>query len=265
MPFELIITSLTGLFSGIISLYTDPKDNKHKIWQLVLLGLIILSAASTVYFGYQKEQESKAIEARKDSEIKNLSNSLSQVNKQNYKLLETVDKMYSDTKFIRNILVQLGWSQENLNNPNRGQISQSLQASQLLKTVVSGDTDQQGAITVQYFPKNVDPAIVRSRLEALNISLDTSVSQLPGVPTNAIWFGSEVDVKTVKAVAYTLIGAGVELKMIRQFNNSQGRERLIQVGGDRECVNRPTLTVEQIRSIPEFPKQREVTNCQAAF
>ena len=170
----------------------------------------------------------------------------------------------SDTRFIRNVLVQLGWSQENLNNPNQSQINQSLQASQLLGTV-SRDTDQRRAITVQYFPKNVDPTIIKSRLEALGVSLNTSSSQLPGVPTNAIWFGSGVDVNTVKAVAYTLIGAGVELKMIRQFNNSQGREYLLQVGGDGECVNRPTLTVEQIRNIQEFPQQSAVTNCQAVF
>ena len=77
MSFELFITSVVGLFSGVISLYTDPKDKKHKVWQLVLLGLIILSAASTVYFGYHKEQESKATEARKDFQIKNLSDNLS--------------------------------------------------------------------------------------------------------------------------------------------------------------------------------------------
>lgn len=271
MPFELVITSLIGLFSGVISLFTDPKDKKHKIWQSILLALIIASAGSTVYFGYHKEQESKETEARKDSQIKNLSDNLSQVNRQNSELLQTVNRMQlelratgSDTRFIRNILEKLGWSQENLNNPNEDQISQSLQASQSLNEI-SGNADQKRGITVQYFPKNVDPNIVKSRLEALGVNLNTSASQLPGVPTNAIWFGSGVDMNTVKAVAYTLIGAGVELKMIRQFNNSQGREYLIQVGGDVECVNRPTLTVEQIRTIQEFPKQNEVANCQAAF
>ncbi|TRU32484.1 MAG: hypothetical protein EWV50_21940 [Microcystis aeruginosa Ma_MB_F_20061100_S20] len=271
MPFELIITSLIGLFSGVISLYADPKDKKHKIWQFILLALIIVSACSTVYFGYRKEQESKATEAKKDSQINNLSDNLSQVNKQNSELLQTVNIMQSkldvtgsDTKFIRNILEKLGWSQENINNPNKGQIGQSLQASQSLNKI-SGNADQRRGITVQYFPKNVDPNIVKSRLEALGVKLNTSASQLPGVPTNAIWFGSGVDMNTVKAVAYTLIGAGVELKMIRQFNNSQGREYLIQVGGDGECINRPTLTVERIRAIQEFPKQSEVKGCRADF
>lgn len=269
MPFELVITSLFGLFSGVISLYTDPK--KHKIWRLILLGIIILSATSTVYFGYKKEQESKAIKAIKYSQINNLSNNLSQVNKQNSELLQTVREMNvelrrtgNDTKIIRDVLAQLGWSKENINKPIQSQVDQSLQASQLLKTV-TGNSDQRRTITVEYFPKDVDPAIVRSRLESLGISLDTSASQLPGVPTNAIWVGSSVDVNTVKAVAYTLIGAGVELKMIRQFNNSQGRESVIQVGGDGECINRPTLTVEKIKSIQKFPKQSAVVNCQAFF
>ncbi len=269
MPFELLITSLVGLLSGVISLYTDPK--KHKVWRFTLLGLIILSAISTVFFGYKKEQESKATEARKDSQIKNLSDNLSQVNKQNSELLKTVREMNivilktgNDTKIIRDVLAQLGWSKENLNNPSQSQVNQSLQASQFLKTV-SGNPDQRRAITVEYFPKNVDPSIVRSRLGALGISLNTSASQLPGVPTNAIWVGSGVDVNTLKAVAYTLIGAGVELKMIRRFNNSQGREYLIQVGGDGECINRPTLTAEKIKNIQNFPQQSAVINCQASF
>jgi hypothetical protein len=269
MPFELLITSLFGLFSGVISLYTDPKE--HKTWRSILLGIIILSATSTVYFGFKKEQESKETEVRKDSQINNLSNNLTQVNKQNSELLQTVREMNielrrtgNDTKIIRDVLAQLGWSKENLNNPIQSQVDQSLQASQFLKAV-SGNPDLRRTITVEYFPKDVDPTIVRSRLEALGISLDTSASQLPGVPTNAIWVGSDVDVNTVKAVAYTLIGAGIELKMIRQFNNSQGREYVIQVGGDGECVNRPTLTVGKIKSIQNFPQQSAVVNCQAFF
>jgi len=268
MSFELIITSLVGLISGVISLCIDPKEKKNKVWKLVFLSLIILSAISTVYFGYQKENESKATEVKKNSQIKNLTDNLSLVNNQNIELLKIVNKMNvtvdTTREDIRNFLAQLGWSRENLNNLSQNKINQSLQASQSLKTI-SGNSDQRRAITVQYFPKNVDPAVVRSRLEALGISLSTSASQLPGVPTNAIWFGSGVDINTAKAVAYTLIGAGVELKMIRQFNNSQDRERIIQVGGDGECVNRPTLTVEKIRNIQEFPQQSAVINCQAAF
>jgi hypothetical protein len=262
MPFELVITSLFGLFSGVISLYTDPK--KHKTWRSILLGLIILSAISTVYFGYKKEQESKATEAKKDSRISNLSNDLSQVNKQNSELLQTIRAMSDDTKFIRNALTSLGWSKENLNKPIQTQVDQSLQASKFLK-IVSGNPDQRRAITVEYFPKNVDPSIIRSRLEALGIRLETSASQHPGIPTNAIWVGSGVDIDTVKAVAYTLIGAGVELKMIRQLDNLRRRESSIQVGGDIECINRPTLTAEKIKNIQNFPRQSAVVKCQAFF
>jgi hypothetical protein len=278
MPFELIITSLVGLFSGVISLFKDPKEftdardkRKHITLQLILLGFMILSASSTLFFGCQKEQKSKLEEVSKNSQIKDLSDNLSQVNKQNSELLQTVNKMSlkvieagKDTKFILTYLKQSGWSPENLKNQNPIKISQSLKASKSLITI-NENIDKRRSITVEYYPKNVDPTIIRSRLEALGLSLNTPTSKLPEVSTNAIWFGSEVDTNTVKAVAYTLIGAGVELKMIRRLNNSEGREKLIQVGGAENCSKRPTLKVEKIRTIKEFPLQSAVQNCKANF
>lgn len=254
MSFELIVTSLVGLCSGVISLYTDPRDKKHRIWQLVLLGLLILSAGCTIFFGYQKEQESRTKEEESNATIQQLKNELSQVKKK-------LDDLPKQILFV----LGLGWSQENLRNPNQSQISQSLQASQLLQTV-SGNPSQRKAITVQYFPKDkdVDPNIVKTRLENLGFTLATGSSE-NDLPTNSIWFGSEVDLNSVKAVAYTLIGAGVPLKAIRQFNDDNGRERFIQVGSDPDCLNRPALTAEQIKNMAKFPQQRAVVNCRMVF
>ncbi len=270
MSIELILTSLIGLFSGVISLHTDPKDKKYRIWQLILLFLIVSSAGTTMYFGYQKEQESKRIAARKDLQIQDLNDNLSQVNKQNSELLKTVNLMQtelqttgSDTKFIRDLLEPLGWSRGNLSNPSQNQINQSLQASQLLQTV-SGDVEQRKGITVQYFPKNVDSNIVRANLENLGFALVTGNSSNE-LPTDSIWFGSGVDLNSVKAVAYTLLGAGVSLKAIRQFSNDNRRGLVIQVGGDPDCEDRPTLSAEEIRSASRFPLQSEVTKCQMLF
>jgi len=269
MPLELVITSLVSLFSGLISLHINPEDKKYKIWRLVLVGLLITSSVSAVYFGYQKEQESKATEAKKDSQIEKLSSSVSQLNKQNTALQATIVQMQLQIGQVSGntlkILERLGWKEEKLRNPTEEQVNRSLQATQLLNTVVQTTTEQK-PIVVQYFPKDVDPTIVNSRLEALgNVKVSPTRSQLQEVPTNAIWLGSEVDINTAKAVAYTLIGAGVEIKIIRRFSNSQGRERVIQVGGDVECINRPPLTVEAIRDVQQFPLQREVVNCQATF
>ena len=266
MSIELILTSLIGLFSGVISLHTDPKDKKYRVWQLILLFLIVSSAGTTVYFGYRENQESK----HKDAQIQSLRNSLSQVEKQNFKLLEKTDLMQAglettgdDIKLIRNRLETLGWSRENLSNPSQNQIEQSLLASQLVQTV-SGNVEQRKKITVQYFPKDVDSNIVRTRLENLGFASVAGNSRNE-LPTDSIWFGSEVDPNSVKAVAYTLLGAGVSLKAIRQFNNDNRRESVIQVGGDPDCEDRPALSAAEIRSASKFPRQSEVTKCQMLF
>ncbi len=257
MSLELLVPALFSLFFGICSLYIDPKE--HKIGRGVLLVALILSGGTSLFFGYHKDRA----EERNNDTIKQLNNSVSKLTQQNSELLQIISKMGSK---LDEVLRGLGWSQENLRNPIPSQINQSLQASQVLNSVDSG-TSQRQSITVQYFPKNVDPTIVRSRLEALgfNVNLVNPKSQLQNTPTNAIWFGSKVDIDSVKAVAYTLIGAGVQLKAIRQFNNSQGREQVIQVGGDVECVDRPALTVKQIQNIQRFPRQDEVVRCQVVL
>jgi hypothetical protein len=55
-------------------------------------------------------------------------------------------------------------------------------------------------------------------------------------------------------VAYTLIRNGIEIRDIRPFLNSSGRETLIQVGGRVAAADKPVWTVERIEAATEFPR-----------
>ncbi|MGB7947259.1 MAG: hypothetical protein WCH75_06225, partial [Candidatus Binatia bacterium] len=77
------------------------------------------------------------------------------------------------------------------------------------------------------------------------------------IPTNAIWFGSPVDIEDVKLVALTLIRAGVQIRAIRPIQDYLVNKKdlpLIQVGADSSVVNDPPLTVEQIRAASRFTR-----------
>jgi hypothetical protein len=268
MSLELIVMPLLTLIAGVLSLFTDPKSEKARWRKPTMLSLLMLTSLLTIFFGYQNARSSQIEKAANVAQIHSLEGKVSELLKKNSELnseiltlQEGIDSTPERTsQIILTALIGQGWKRERLRNVDLIQIDQSLAAGQLVEAVAADP--QRQSITVQYFPKDVDPEIVRVRLQDLGFTLTTPRSDLNEIPTNAIWYGEEVDIESVKAIAYTLIGAGVDIKMIRQLNNSQGREQVIQVGGDGECLNQPALTLEAIEAAQRFPHQRDVENCQ---
>jgi hypothetical protein len=153
-------------------------------------------------------------------------------------------------------LRSFGFTQENLNRTNYERLREIAKAdalrTELLKTT---DLSSRSKIRVVYKPQGVDTERISKILGkelayGLDIRNDTF---LQGIPTNAIWFGDEVPIKDVKIVAYTLIRAGVEVKVIRPFRLSKGGyASIIQIGSDGDYQLQKTLTVEKIQSAASF-------------
>src|SRR6185503_1099795 len=102
--------------------------------------------------------------------------------------------------------------------------------------------EQRGKTTVEYFLKDVDQEKVLSAIQDLGFAVKR-IDPIGNTPTNAIWFGSQVDIEHVKLVAYALVHAGVNIKDIRPFKTSEGREDKIQIGGRPVAVDKPPLTI----------------------
>ncbi|MGK7923235.1 MAG: glycoside hydrolase family protein [Trichodesmium sp.] len=112
---------------------------------------------------------------------------------------------------------------------------------------------QANSVVVEYFPKDVDNGVVEKALRNLDYQLILLPSVTVDVPSNSIWFGSKVNKEDVKLVAEILISSGVEIRAIRPFNKDvEFADLLIQVGADPEIQNRPSLTLNEVRSISSF-------------
>ena len=155
---------------------------------------------------------------------------------------------------LANLLKSFGWVNEKLAETNLTDAEQSLRAEEERTLLAStASIRKREPITIEYLPKDVDREIVEGALKELGFRLTTGVTQILHVPTNAIWFGASVPIEDVKLVAYTLIRAGVKIKVIRPFRNPRGaRASIVQVGADELYVDAPALTVEEIRSATEF-------------
>ncbi len=108
-------------------------------------------------------------------------------------------------------------------------------------------------VIVEYFPKDVDNGVVEKALRSLDYQLILLPTVVVDLPTNSIWFGSEVNIEDVKLVAETLISSGVQIRAIQPFaKKAVFSDLLIQVGANQKIQNRPSLTLEEIRSQSSF-------------
>ncbi|MGV0024025.1 TIR domain-containing protein [Phormidesmis priestleyi] len=106
-------------------------------------------------------------------------------------------------------------------------------------------------ITVEYYPKNVDPDALEATLTKLGFNLEIKQPEVTDIPINILFYGKNVSDDDVKLVAYTLIRAGVQIKAILPFTRlADEKATVIQVGALPGLDNKPALKVEEIRSQP---------------
>lgn len=64
--------------------------------------------------------------------------------------------------------------------------------------------------------------------------------------TNSVWVGTDVDVETAKAVAKSLIEAGVKIRYFGYFGDPSIKTNLIEIGSSLKSAGRQPLTLREI-------------------
>lgn len=247
MDSENFVMPILAFVIGIFSLFTNLK-NKKKRWLSYILIVFLLSACIfDVVFKTNNNRRSEEELSWSKDRIKELITILSTFRQETNTTLSNLSKL----------LISYGWAAEKLNEGTIENIQQSLLANNERNNLTSSqDNLRRNKITIQYFPKDVDKDRVEIALKELGFRLAEGSTRVPNIATNAIWFGTNVKTEDVKLVAYTLIRAGIRIKIIRPFRNPHGyRASLVQVGADAVYVNSKSLTVEQIKLINRFVRE----------
>ena len=253
-----IVLSFLALFAGIVSLFTDVEKPRGKIFAGVLGLTLFATFGVQIYQQNQTEKEAKQEQKRVEQEKNEAKEEIKWQREQITNLTTTLSNFKVDaTNSLNELkdLIALSTSFGSVEkNPTIKSLQQSIEADQA-RTQLSKSTDstQRNQITVQYFPKNVDGNIVKSSLKELGFEITLGKPGIPDVPTNALFYGDKVPLDDVKLVALTLIRAGVEIKHIRLFHDSTGRESLIQVGSGTAYISKPPYSVEAIQQATKFP------------
>ena len=248
MPFSSIILPVLALVVGAASLFVDPKNPKRKLIIKVLIMALLFTCGISIYSNYKEYNSSK-------EEI--------DWNKKHINELTSIIKAFrTETNSRLNdvfTLINFGWSKTRIQEILSGnQMSRDILTSkeadrERTKLASIAPKEKRQRATIQYFPKNVDKKIVENSLKELGFNLISGRPNLPNTPTNAIWFGENIDIDSVKLVAYTLIRAGIEIKVISPFSSPGGnKSNLIQVGSWKKFIDYPALTIQQIQETVTF-------------
>jgi hypothetical protein len=150
------------------------------------------------------------------------------------------------------------------NKPKNGSREIELACLELKKASIDHNSRKDNAgnntIEVKYYAKETDRGGIKADIERLGFSV-TLPKEHNNKPSNTIWYGSDVNLEDVKDVAYSLIAAGVDLKLILKFNPDV--KGTIEVGYSPNCgKNDPSWKVEKLRlSETKFPEKNKKHNC----
>ncbi len=252
MSIDFLIMPLLSLAVGLASVFIDSTNPNRKLVKGIL---IIALSLACVFAIYTNVEDYKKTEQEKQEKLDEIAWNRDHIRK----LTSIITKFRTETinqfSYIKDKLKSFGWTKKRLETSNS--MFRSIAADRergFLSSVSSSDSRRD--ITIQYFPKNVDKNIVENSLEELGFRLISGPAKVKNIPTNSLWFGANVKLEDIKLVAYTLMRAGVEIKVIRPFRNPKGRRsNLIQVGADAVFENARPLSITEIKEAKEFKRE----------
>lgn len=106
-------------------------------------------------------------------------------------------------------------------------------------------------VVIRYYVKEKDEDKVFSlRQLGFYIHERPTSEAYQGLPTNALYYGNEVNIEDLKMVAYTLLRKGVELRLIEpsKFSNDW-KARSIEIGTEDGKVEFPLISLADIRQL----------------
>lgn len=207
-----------------------------------MLGLIIISSLANIFYSHFEDVNHKKEIAEKDARIEELL-------KETKGIKETTKDNNTELKNISKILENYGV--ENPKSLNIAQAEEILLANKIREETIaySKNKSSRGAILIKYFPKDVDGQKVYSALEELDFNVSEGTPIYHNKATNALYYGSNVDMESIKLIVLTLLRAGVKIEGLLKYKNNNGKENLIQVVHSGNVTKSTKLEVENLIGI----------------
>jgi len=127
-------------------------------------------------------------------------------------------------------------------------------AHEALESLKSDNTDTRTRYLIKGVPTAVDRKIVEIGLRNIGFRI-VAFKEQEEVPvnSNALYFGQNVDIESVKMAALTLIQAGIEIKSIKPFKKpTRGNVRAIKIDWSKYLDKKQPLAIDAIVKAKKF-------------
>jgi hypothetical protein len=254
MPGLATLLLLVSVISGVAGIFVDPQQGRNRWLKPFLFSFITIPALASIWIDqYFHAQYEKRVDSATTTSLDFLTNTSQKQWQKCGDLYVTYDQLVKNGKTVREVddIISKSKTQQQL-------------ASEILARDVGVVSSENSGVTVVYFSKDRDPSLadLLSRLGNLGFTVTSKASSDKNklYQTNALWFGSEVPLTTVKTVALGLLRSGINLQGIQPLIgpawSSPSTSRQIQIVNDVDYVDKPTLTAEYIQSAKDFPLPR---------
>lgn len=255
------LTAGLGAILAILGLFVDKDASYFKfVAPIFILLVLLLSGVQAI----------EAIESDNDSEI---------ASKQRERLILLLDSTSTSSlktsSYLTNILLSqpeilkdFGISEKRAGKPLdeistselvRGQI---LEANKYRMELIEQRTPSERLNTrIWYYNKELDSPELLTALKEIGLNVIDQVAKRNQAndPTNAVWYGPEVNFNDYKAVLASLIRAGIDIKRTGPSCKAlKQKVGVIEVGSSDKAsglidgIVRPTKTIEMIRNANNF-------------
>jgi hypothetical protein len=249
-----ILLLLVSVLSGVLGIFVDPQQGRNRWLKPFLFSFITIPAMASIWIDQYVHTQ---YEKRADSAA---TFSLDLATKTSQKQWQKCGDFY----VTYDQLVKNGKTVSEVDDLMSKSKTQQQLASDILARGVGAASSENSGISVVYFSKDRDPSLsdLLSRLSSLSFTVSSKQSSEKNklYQTNALWFGSEVPLVSVKTVALGLLESGINLQGIQPLIgpawSSPPTSRQIQIVNDVDYVDKPTVTAEYIQSAKDFPLPR---------
>lgn len=217
-----------------------------------LIGILatVVGYLFLVYRGYTLNEE---IESKRDT--------LQRINEEIIRVTKSRDEIRVRYQQV-DLKYQYGLSVgDSIDLPANQEIIRRSDSANRLLEVIRKNHPLDTQVTISYYSRTAETEKITLSLKALpyEVSTKTQIKEMMrNVPTNSVWFGRNVHIADVKVIALALIRAGIPVKAIRPFRNTNPNYKAnrVEIGGDAriEQLSIAPYTVHQIDTATRFQR-----------
>lgn len=263
------LTAGLGALLAILGLFVDKDAPYFKFVAPIFILVIVVLAGVQAIEAIESDNDSKTATNQRERLLVLLdSTSTSSLKTSSY----LTDILLSQPKILKDFGISEQRAGKSLDKLSTSELveGQILEANKYRMELIAQRSPSERLNTnVWYYNKELDSPELLSALREVGLNVTDKVAQRNQAndPTNAVWYGPNVNFNDYKAVLVSLIRAGIDIK--RAGPSCKALERkigVIEVGSSDKAAGlidgivRPTKGIEQIRNATSFEELSDF-NC----